>query len=39
VKFVTHRVSPIYEEVVLFYENYMNFKRDAEGRRYVNYRR
>ena len=38
-RFVTHRVSPIYEKVVAFYENYMNFKRDAEGRRYVNYRR
>lgn len=38
-RFVTHRVSPIYEKVVAFYENYMRFKRDTEGRRYVNYRR
>jgi hypothetical protein len=34
-----HEVSAIYEPVVKFYEKYLNFKRDAEGRRYVNYKR
>lgn len=38
-KFVVHHVASIYEKVVLFYEDYMRFKRDPEGRRYVDYKR
>ena len=38
-KFVVHHVPSIYEKVVAFYETYMRFKRDPEGRRYVDYKR
>jgi hypothetical protein len=36
-KYPVHHVSKVYENVVNFYEKYMGFARDPEGRRYLVY--